>query len=355
MTIIDAHVHLWDPATTPREVSILNKVLGFSPRLLDSVAGRVFPRKALEFFGSPRYITRPYLPEDYRRDSGGHNVRGIVHVEAGWKGKGNLGPVGETEWLASVNTDADPKIMAIVVHADLARGEGVGELLEAHLAASPLVRGAREILTWQPGKRILNGADSPDRIRDARWRKGLETLARYDLSFEATIYDNQIGDLAELAADFPGMKIMLSHLATPVAVAGPFGDRGKTDSDRARTFEEWKDGLSRLAEQPNVHVKLSGLAMPVCGFGWHTAEASPSAQQAAAALAPFLEHAVAVFGADRCLFASNFPIDKVSLPLSTLIEAYGIVLGDLPDDQRHRIFCANALEFYRIDSIERDP
>ena len=348
MKLIDSHVHLWDPINTPREVSFLNKVLGFNPKLLDKVATWIFPKSAIEFFGSPQYITRPYLLSDYSMDCDRYNVEGIVHVEAGWKGKGRLGPVGETRWLVGVNSISSPKILASIVNANLEQGSNVESILKAHLNASNLVRGVRETLTWQANKRILNGGNRSNLINDTEWRKGFEVLSKFDLSFEATIYDNQIDDLSKLARTYSKTNIMLSHLGTPISAAGEFGGFGKTKSDRDEIIKSWEDKILKLAENKNVFVKLSGLAMPICGFGWHNNKQTPSAEQVANSFSPFINHAIKAFGVDRCLFGSNYPIDKVSLPLTTLINAFELILTEMTDDNRQKIFYQNALKFYKI-------
>lgn len=349
MKLIDSHVHFWDPINTPRKVSILNKFFGFSPKLEDQIAKLIFPRSAYQFFGSPQYIIRSYLPSDYERDCGYHDVNGVIHIEAGWEERGPLGSVGETKWLESLNSGSNPKILGVIVNASLALGNRVDSILRAHLEASNLVKGAREQLFWQPNKRIMNGCKMKGRINDPEWRKGFEILSNYDLSFEATIYDGQIDDLTELARDYPNMNIMLSHLGTPIAVGGEFGGNGKTKTERNKTIQSWKDKMSRLAENKNVFVKLSGLAMPVCGFSWHKRSHAPSVEHVAESFSEFIIHAVKVFGHNRCLFGSNYPIDKVSLPLNTLIDAYKIVLSELTEDECQRIFYQNALTFYRIN------
>lgn len=313
------------------------------------MARLAFPKKAMAFFASPKYFIQPYLPQDYQKDSQGFSIEGFVHVEAGWKGKGKMAAIEETKWLAKINPVSGPRILAMIVNADLSRGSEVEDLIKAHKGASPLVKGAREALSWQADKGILNGCADPDRIHNPNWRKGFECLLKTGLSFEGTIYHNQLEQLGELAGAYPEQAIMLSHLATPVAGAGAFGGSGKTTQERADIFKSWQSGLSKLAEHANVSVKLSGLAMPVCGFGWEHRAQPPSTQEIADAFAPYFDHAIKAFGADRCLFGSNFPIDKVSLPLKHLIDAYLILFKALSIQDRQKIFYQNALDFYRME------
>lgn len=130
--VIDAHVHQWDLRGTPREGTGFVKLLGWNRSLMHWLAGKVFPREVVEFFGGPREVLSDYLPRDYRSDIAGHEVPGFVHVEAGWRGKGVMGPVAETRWLESLG---DPLLKAIVGFADLQLGDAVADVLEAQLAA----------------------------------------------------------------------------------------------------------------------------------------------------------------------------------------------------------------------------
>ena len=175
--IIDAHVHFWDPKSTPREVSFLVNTLGFSPGLLKFLAKNLFPKSAIEFFASPEYILKKYVQDEFNSDSKNYEIEGVVHVEASWKGKGKLGPVGETEWLEGINKNESGKIKSIVAHADLSMGKDVRDVLKAHRNASHKVCGIRDMLSWQPDKRILNGAKSAHKMSDPKWRAGFEQLS----------------------------------------------------------------------------------------------------------------------------------------------------------------------------------
>jgi len=347
ITFIDPHVHLWHPRETPRAVTSLVRALGWSPRLVDWVARRAFPRDALDFFASPEYVTRPYLPTDLDSDTAHHQVDGVVHIEAGWEGKGALGPVEETRWLANLTAVGAGRVEAIVARADLALGEDVRPVIAAHLEASDRVRGIRETLTWHPSDSVLNGGTGPGRMQNPAWRKGLEELA--GLSLEATCYDLQLDALSSLAEAYPDQPVMLSHLGTPVAVGGPFGDLGHTPSERKEIRVRWEASMARLAEHTNVCVKLSGLAMPVCGFGWERSDQEPSVAEVCDAMGPLITFAIEAFGVERCMFASNFPIDKVGLSYGRLFDAYLSITADRTPQERDALFRGNAARFYRLD------
>ena len=346
--IIDAHVHFWDPKTTPREVSILVNTFGFNQKLVGFLAEKLFPKSAKEFFASPEYILKTYAIEEFNKDSDDYTIEGVVHVEASWKGKGKLGPVGETEWLEGINKNESGKIKSIVAHADLSMGKYIRPVLEVHRSASQKVHGIRDMLSWQPNKGILNGVKSEGKMSDSNWRKGFEQLSEFDLSFEATIYDNQIDELNELAKAYPDQKIMLCHAATLIAVGGPFGGVGNTEQERDRIFKTWKEGLTKLAEHQNVWVKISGLAMPVCGFGFEHRKTDDN--EVAELLNPLVQHLISTFGVERCVFGSNFPVEKVSLSYKLLIDSFQKMMNDYSEEDQQAFFNLNAKKFYKINN-----
>lgn len=349
MSILDPHIHLWHPRETPRKVSALVRTFGFSPGFVDWLAKRVFPTNALAFFRTPEHITRPYLPRDFELDCANHPVNGVVHVEASWKGRGPLAPVEETRWLDGLTASGAGRIEAIVAHADLGLGNEVDSILQAHRHASDRVRGVRDMLSWHESSSVLNLSTGPNRSQETRWRSGFEQLAQHDLSFEATCYDSQLDEVSELARAYPEQPIVLCHLGTPIGVGGPFGDLGQTLSERKSIRSRWQEALARLAENHNVFVKLSGLTMPVCGFGFERRSETPSVAEVSDAIQPLITFAIEAFGVERCMFASNFPIDKVSLPYSVLFDSFLNITGDLTLHQRQQLFRDNAARIYRIE------
>lgn len=346
---LDAHVHHWDPRHTPRDVSALVRLLRFSPRLLDWVAKMVFPNDVLAFYGSPDFIVRPYLPEHYMADLGdaAYSV-GYIHVEAGWVAKDATAPVDETRWVDRLPRGGGTGILGMVANADLTLGARVAEVLEAHLRASSRVRGVRDLLAWHPDASIMNTTPRANRSRQADFHRGFELLAQYDLSFETTIFSSQLEELRELALAFPKQPILVCHLATPVAIGGPVGEVGGTDHERIQIRAHWMEGIARLAECPNVWMKLSGLLMPVCGFGFDRRPIPPSVTELVDTLSPLIDHAIDRFGADRCMFGSNFPVDKPSAPLPTLIQAYRTTAKKRSVEEQARLFAGSAQAFYRV-------
>ncbi len=176
--VVDAHIHQWDPFTTPRLVSGPAKVIRRAP-FLAPLLMRVFPRSAREFAGDPQYLLNRYLPDDYAADAAPAPVAAIVHVEAGWQGKRPVDCVDETRWVASLpfGTSGMPSLDAIVVHADPAEPQ-VADVLDEHLRASPLVRGARCTAAYSPDPGIMDFANRPNLLSEPAFLRGFAAVAR---------------------------------------------------------------------------------------------------------------------------------------------------------------------------------
>jgi L-fuconolactonase len=342
--VIDPHVHFWDPRSTPRRVSPLVKVLGWNPKLLRTLGMKAFPRAAVDFVGKPDFVMDAFLPGDWRSEQRGFDVRGVVHVQAGWEDHAPLGPVGETRWLESL---CGRDLLGIVGHANVEDAE-LATVLDAHQRASERFVGVRDMTAFDPDPGVHDWTPRAGRMRSRAFARGLSLLGERGLSFDAWCYHPQLPELAELAREASGTRIVLCHLGTPIGYGGPYAGYGRDARARERIFAEWKDGLARVAEQKNVHAKISGLAMPILGFGFHTRESPQSAEELADRIGPLALHALSVFGVERCLFASNFPMDKVSVPWSTLYGAFAKLTSGLDQTARRRLFHDNAAAFYRL-------
>ena len=341
VSVIDAHIHQWNPFTTPRKASGPAKAARRAP-FLRPVLPRVFPAATREFIGDPQYLLGPYLPADYLTDGGPAHVSTIVHVEAGWHGKGPLGPVGETEWLSSLpfGLNGAPALGAIVAYADPSRPE-IAELLDAHLRASPLVHGIRCMASYSDDPGVMNWAPQAHWLTQPAFLRGFSAIAERELSFEIWVYAHQIPEALTLALEYPGTTFVLDHYATPVGVLGPRGKHtGSTESARREILRRWYDDISALAELPNVVAKHSGLGMPILGAGPMPRE------QLRDSVAPLITHLDQTFGTDRTFWSSNFPIDKPNVSLVDSIWILREVLGDRFDAQR--LLHDNARRVYRV-------
>ncbi|MCH9687499.1 MAG: amidohydrolase family protein [Deltaproteobacteria bacterium] len=348
--IIDPHIHLWDPGTTPRPATPFVKLLGWNRDLLRRVPQHVLPKATREFIGRTDYLIAPYLPADYQADHGHHEVAGYVFVEASWTGRGRLAAADETRWVEQLAVEHDPTgpaLLGIVAAADLRRTD-LAQLLAAHRDASSRLRGIRDKLAWSSNPGVMDFAPAPCLPGDPAWRRGFATLADHQLVFDAWVYLDQADALGDLVREHPRVRVVLDHLATPVGAGGPFAGHGVDDEAQARIRSTWRDAIARLAQYPQVHAKLSGMFMPVLGWGLHGRSLPVTVEQLADALAPFVDHAIDCFGVERCMFASNFPMDKVSLGFETLYDAYLMVVRSRSEADQRALLHDNALRIYDL-------
>jgi len=295
-----------------------------------------------------------YLLEDLRQDlSAGHNVVSTVAIECGYGyregGSDALKPVGETEFLEGVAERAARDaalrcraVSAIVGFADLSLGDEVAPVLEAHLAVSPgRFRGIRYATTWDASDALRSDA-APGVMASREFRAGFARLQTYGLSFDAWLYHPQLRELAGLARSFPEVSIILDHIGAPLGV-GPYG--GKRDE----VFRDWSEGMATLAECPNVFVKLGGMGSVRSGYDWHRRVVRPSSEELAAALKPYFEFCIEKYGADRCMFESNFPVEKSSNSYVALWNACKRITQRYSAAERAALFHDTAARVYRIE------
>lgn len=342
--IIDPHIHLWNPYTNPKSVSPLVKLLGRFPRILDFAVRMAMPKFAMDFVGKGDYVLNPHLPEIFHRDTGKYKIEGYVHIQAGWEGKKPFNGVGETKWLMSL----DDKPLAIIGEAHLHDLKNLDAVLDAHAAASPLFKGVRDSLAIHPSKGVMDFNETGEVLLNEDFKKGFARLGERNLTFDTYLYSHQLKDFAKLVADVPETKVVLDHIGTPIALAGSHGGVGRTAAERTKIKETWYEDLALLAKVPHVKMKLSGLLMPVCGFKFEDRQEPASLQEVVDSIGPHTEYALKTFGVDRCMFASNFPMDKVSTTYETLYDAYFKLVENYSDADKQKLFADNALAFYGI-------
>jgi len=178
-------------------------------------------------------------------------------------------------------------------------------------------------------------------LAETRFREGFARLAPLGLSFDAWLFHTQIDELTDLARRFEDTTIVLDHVGGPLGI-GPFEGR------RYEVFAAWRRSISEIASCPNVYVKLGGLGMPICGFGWHERPRSPTSAQLAEAFGPYYLHCIEEFGPDRCMFESNFPVDKVSCSYTVLWNCFKRVAQDFEECERAALFHDTAVRVYRL-------
>jgi L-fuconolactonase len=290
-----------------------------------------------------------YGLEELAADAGsGHDVVRTVFVEcrASYRTSGppELAPVGETEFVAGAAAESGGLIGGIVAHADLRLPE-LDDVLDAHVdAGRGLLRGIRHSLAR--GDRA-DGLRIPGRApaglsEDPAFRAGVARLGARGLAYDTWQYHYQAQELLDLARAVPDTLMVMDHFCTPVGV-GRFAGR------RDELFDQWRDDMASIARCENVVAKLGGLAMPDNGFGWHAADRPPTSDEFVAAQGRYYRHTLDCFGPDRCLFESNFPVDRLSLSYRTLGNAVKKILQDCSPTERDAVFYGTATRVYRLD------
>ena len=296
-----------------------------------------------------------YLLDELLGDIGsGHDVRSTVFVEClsmyRADGPAALRPVGETEFVNGVAAMSasgryGPARVAagIVSFADLTLAEGAGAVLDAHLAASPRFRGIRHAAGWDASDAIRNSHTQPPPglLAERKFRRGFAELARRRLSFDAWCYHPQIPEVTDLARAFPDTTIVLDHFGGPLGI-GPYQGR------RAEIFAWWREAIRALAGCPNVVAKLGGILMPLNGFGFHKRAAPPTSAELAETTREWYLHAIDCFGPERCMFESNFPVDKVSMSYRVLWNAFKRLAAGFSAADKAALFHDTAARVYRL-------
>ena len=314
LPIVDPHHHLWDGAS--------------GRYLLDELVG------------------------DLRT---GHNVVATVYMECSAMlrrdGDPDYRAVGETEFVngiaamsASGGYGAARACAGIVGRVDLTIGAKARDVLEAHIAAGGgRFRGVRNNATWDADPALLSPRLTiPQGLLAQRdFREGFAQLVALGLSFDSWLYQAQIPDLAALADAFPDAAIVLDHIGGPLGV-GAYAGR------RAEVFEVWRASIRELARRPGVTVKLGGMGMAMFGFGFEARPRPPGSEELAEAWRPYFETCVEAFGPGRCMFESNFPVDKGYASYPVLWNAFKRLAAGCSADEKADLFSRTAARVYRL-------
>jgi predicted TIM-barrel fold metal-dependent hydrolase len=298
-----------------------------------------------------------YLLEEFLADAqSGHNIVATVFEECHSmyraSGPEALRSVGETEFVAGVaamsesGTFGSTRVAAgIVGAADLMLGDRVEPVLEAHLAASGgRFRGVRHSSGWDADAVIGNsaGVSGPHVLKQPNFRAGLSRLTALGLSFDAWLYHPQLADIIDLAGAFPDATIILCHVGGPLGY-GPYAGKGD------EVFATWKASMTELARRPNVFIKLGGMMMRLAAFDYGTAPVPASSEELAGYWRPYMATCIELFGADRCMFESNFPVEKMGASWTTLWNAFKRVAEGGSADEKLALFSGTARRVYRLD------
>jgi predicted TIM-barrel fold metal-dependent hydrolase len=260
-------------------------------------------------------------------------------------------PVGETEFvLAEIARHearaGGPTVLCagIVGYADLALGDAVAPVLDAHVAAAKgRFRGIRLRAAAHPDSAFAAPAGAPPEgfLLRPEVQAGAARLARLGLSLDVWVYHTQLEDVAVLAAACPDTPMVLDHVGGVLGI-GPFADR------RPEVFAGWREGIRALARFDNLHVKLGGLCMPRVGFKFHEMPSPPSSKELAAAWRPYVETCIEAFGPSRCMFESNFPVDKGMCGYIALWNGFKRIVSSATESEKMALFAGTASRFYTL-------
>jgi L-fuconolactonase len=295
----------------------------------------------------------PYLLRELVADlETGHNIVATVFAECHSMYR-PFGPqafraVGESEFVAGIaamsesGSFGESRACAVSFGgADLTLGEAVEEVLEAHrIASGGRFRGVRYSTGWDPSEKIRNVAPEPHMLRDPRVRAALGVLQRLGLSFDSWLYHPQLEEIAEVAEAFPDLTIVLNHVGSPI-LGGPY--RGKTDE----VFAQWKASIASVARHDNIVMKLGALPIRMPGS---TADRSqpPGSSEVADAWRPWMDTCIEAFGAQRCMFESNFPVQRVWSSYQVVWNAFKRLAAGASAVEKADLFAGTATRAYRI-------
>ncbi len=304
----------------------------------------------------PERVEPRYLIDEILADiNSGHNIVSTVFVQCSAMHRADgpeaMKPVGETEFVNGIAAMSASGLYgsariaaAIVGTADLALGDGVAAVLEAHLrAGGGRFRGIRHIAAWDASGAAINARPMPPAhlYLDANFRAGYAHLESHNMSFEGWCYHPQIPELTDLARTFPNITIILNHFGGPLGV-GPYA--GKRDE----ILPQWRADITELATCDNVVAKLGGINMDINGFGWHEQARPPSSTELMEATRPYYEHTIEQFGVDRCMFESNYPVDKQSCSYNVLWNSFKRLTETYSADEKAKLYHDTAARVYRI-------
>ncbi|MEC8921318.1 MAG: amidohydrolase family protein [Actinomycetota bacterium] len=318
---------------------------------VDSLEEIVDPHHHLWDFPTGTYL----LPELHQDTGAGHNVTQTVFVEcgAGYRDQGpeHLRPVGEIEFVrgqAELSAEQEgAEIAAIVGFADLTRGEAVEEVLEAQqVAGGGRFRGIRHANAWDASDQIRESHTKPPAglLGHSNFRAGFAKLGEMGFSFDAWMFHPQVKELVDLAASVPETPIVLDHLGGPLGI-GPYA--GIREEVRATL----RPALEALAQHEQVVVKVGGIGMSIYGVGLNRLPEAPTSEQVAELWSEDIRHCVDTFGPERCMFESNFPVDRQGCSYTVLFNAFQRVAEEAgwSSVERAELFSGTARRFYRLN------
>ena len=299
-----------------------------------------------------------YMIDEISRDVGsGHNIVQTVFVEvdAMYRSSGpeEMRPIGESEWVRGIGAQSDSGLYGrtkvatgIVGYANLNLGSSVEPVLEAmESVSSGRFRSVRHTCSWDEYEPLRSHRSGwPGMMAETKFREGLSKLIDRGHSFDALVYHPQLSELTELVDAFPNGVFVLNHIGRPLGV-GPY------QGHRDKVYEVWKKDMAKLAERSNVLVKVGGLGNRVSGFGWDTQPEPPNSQELVEKTSPYYLYTIEVFGSERCMFESNFPVDKNSYSYKTIWNSFKRMTQGFSSTEKTWLFHDTAAKAYRLPAL----
>ena len=296
-----------------------------------------------------------YMIDEISRDVGsGHNIVQTVFVEvdAMYRSSGpeEMRPIGESEWVRGIGAQSDSGLYGrtkvatgIVGYANLNLGARVEPVLEAmESVSSGRFRSVRHTCSWDEYEPLRSHRSGwPGMMAETKFREGLSKLIDRGHSFDALVYHPQLSELTELVDAFPNGVFVLNHIGRPLGV-GPY------QGHRDKVYEVWKKDMAKLAERSNVLVKVGGLGNRVSGFGWDTQPEPPNSQELVEKTSPYYLYTIEVFGPERCMFESNFPVDRNSYSYKTIWNSFKRMTQGFSSTEKTWLFHDTAAKAYRL-------
>ena len=298
----------------------------------------------------------PYLLEDLWADTEtGHNIQKTIFIDCQSnyleEGPEHMKPVGETKFVAEIakqsfNKTGKAIISAIVSHANLTLGEKINDVLDAHEEfGQGLFRGIRHAGASHPNPDeaiFFPGPYHPKQFLQKDFQAGVRLLGKRGYTYESWHYHFQLQNFYTLAKAATDTIIILDHFGSPL------GTKSYKGQSKA-IFEQWKKDIDSLASCPNVYAKLGGLAQPDNGFGWHDAEKPATSDDLVKAQKHYYLYTIEAFGVERCMFESNFPVDKLSIAYPIFWNACKKMVADFSENEKEALFYDTASRVYKLN------
>jgi L-fuconolactonase len=294
-----------------------------------------------------------YLMEEVLKDTtGGHKIVSTVFLDcqSGYRKTGSsaMRPVGETEYVIKLTADRKPGTpyiaAGIVSYADLMLGAAVTPVLEAHISAGQgRFKGIRNMGAWENDPAFAQGYNAPKKeiLLDPKFQEGYACLKRFNLVFETMVFHPQLQDVIKLVRKFPDTILILNHLGAPLGI-------GAYAKKHQEAIDNWKRSMDQLSTLQNVYVKLGGIGMGILGLDWNKRAKPAGSTEVAELTKPYILWCIEKFGSQRCMFESNFPVDRESFSYNIVWNTFKRITADFSVNDRMSLFHDTAIKAYDI-------